>query len=148
MAKKMPLSIFWSTEAEVLGPKILSPLYWALIWCWPSARVMVVKVAVPLLRRTGAPSGVPPSKKVTMPVGVPPVWELTVTMKVTGRPGLGGWAEHGGVTTVRLAPPMVMPVWVPVMVLVTVSVAVSDWSPDVFKVALNVWVPWSPLRKA
>ena len=35
----------------------------------------------------------------------------------------------------------VMPDWVPVMELVAVSVAVSDWLPAVFKVALNDPVP-------
>src|SRR5262249_49175652 len=147
MAKKMPLLIDWSTAGEVLGAKMLSPLYWALIWCRPSARVEVVKVAVPALRRTGGPSGVVPSKKVTMPVGVPDpaVSALTVAVKVTGRPGLGGRTEHGKVTTVMLpgviwlAGVTLMPVWVPWMPEAT-SVAVSDWTPGVFKVALNVWV--------
>ncbi len=38
-----------------------------------------------------------------------------------------------------------MPVWLPVPVLLTVSVAVSDWLPAVIKVALKVCTPWSPL---
>ena len=36
-----------------------------------------------------------------------------------------------------------MPLWVPVMEPVAVSVAVSDWLPVVFRVALKVCVPLS-----
>ena len=41
-----------------------------------------------------------------------------------------------------------MPLWVPVMVPVTVSVAVIDWVPAVLSVTLvKVWVPLSPATK-
>ena len=38
----------------------------------------------------------------------------------------------------------VMPLWVPVMVPVTVSVAVIDWVPAVLSVTEKTWVPASP----
>ena len=38
----------------------------------------------------------------------------------------------------------VMPAWVPVMLPVTVSVAVIDRLPAVLSVTLKVCVPWSP----
>ena len=41
-----------------------------------------------------------------------------------------------------------MPLWLPVIVLVTVSVAVSDWLPAVLRVALRVWTPASAATKA
>ncbi len=39
-----------------------------------------------------------------------------------------------------------MPLWVPLMVPVTVSVAVMDWVPAVLRVAplVKVWTPASP----
>ena len=37
----------------------------------------------------------------------------------------------------------VMPLWLPVIVLVTVSVAVSDCVPAVLRVALKLWTPAS-----
>ena len=42
-----------------------------------------------------------------------------------------------------------MPLWVPVMVPVTVSVAVIDWVPAVLSVTplVKVWVPLSPATK-
>ena len=40
-----------------------------------------------------------------------------------------------------------MPLWVPVMVPVTVSVAVIDWVPAVLRVTEKVWVPLSPATK-
>ena len=42
-----------------------------------------------------------------------------------------------------------MPLWVPVMVPVTVSVAVIDWVPAVLRVTplVKVWVPLSPATK-
>ena len=40
-----------------------------------------------------------------------------------------------------------MPVWLPVIVLVAVSVAVIDCVPTVFSVAVKVWVPVSPATK-
>ena len=42
----------------------------------------------------------------------------------------------------------VMPFWLPVIVLVTVSVAVSAWLPAVLRVALRVWTPASAATKA
>jgi hypothetical protein len=41
-----------------------------------------------------------------------------------------------------------IPDCVPVMLEVAVSVAVMDWEPAVFKVALKVWTPLSPAVKA
>ena len=37
----------------------------------------------------------------------------------------------------------VMPLWVPVMVPVTVSVAVIDWEPAVLSVTERLWTPLS-----
>ena len=41
-----------------------------------------------------------------------------------------------------------MPLWVPVIEPVTVSVAVMDWAPAVFRVTEKAWVPASPPVKA
>ena len=49
--------------------------------------------------------------------------------------------------TVRVAAPAgftVMPLWMPVMDPVTVSVAVIDWVPAVLSVTEKTWVPASP----
>ena len=49
--------------------------------------------------------------------------------------------------TVRVLAPAgltVMPLWVPVMDPVTVSVAVIDWVPAVLSVTEKMWVPASP----
>ena len=53
----------------------------------------------------------------------------------------------GNPETVSVAAPAgftVMPLWVPVMVPVTVSVAVIDWVPAVLRVTEKTCVPASP----
>jgi len=39
----------------------------------------------------------------------------------------------------------VIPDWLPVILLVTASLAVSDWLPEVLNVAENAWLPESAL---
>jgi hypothetical protein len=67
------------TEAEVLGPYVLSPLYDAVSVWLPLARVAVLKLADPPVRTT-ALSVVAPSLKVTVPVAAAGV---TVAVRVT-----------------------------------------------------------------
>ena len=66
--------------------KYVSPLYTALIVCWPgeSCDDVVVYVAWPSASTTTAPgnSGAPLSSNVTVPVGVPAEL-LTLAVKVT-----------------------------------------------------------------
>ena len=56
-----------------------------------------------------------------------------------GKPETVSVAAPAGFTT--------MPLWVPVMVPVTVSVAVIDWVPAVLRVTEKVCVPSSPATK-
>lgn len=57
--------------------------------------------------------------------------------------GVPAVALAGALTCNRLAAAglMVMPVWLLVIVLLTVSVAVIDWVPAVFRVAVKVPTP-------
>lgn len=59
------------SAGELAAAKLESPLYWAVIECVPTARLFVVKVAVPELN-VPLPRFVAPSKKVTVPEGVSP----------------------------------------------------------------------------
>ncbi len=73
-------------------------------------------------------------------------WAVTVTLwAVPAVVGLG----KAETTRVDVTPgSTVMELWVPVMVPVTVSVAVIDWVPAVLRVAEKVCVPASPPVKA
>ena len=69
-------------------------------------------------------------------------WAVTVTLWAA--PAVVGLVKP---ETVKLAAPAgltVMALWVPVMVPVTVSVAVIDWVPAVLSVTEKVWTPLSP----
>ena len=69
-------------------------------------------------------------------------WALTVTLWAA--PAVVGLVKPE-TTRVVVGPTLtVMPLWVPVMVPVTVSVAVIDWVPAVFSVTEKTWVPASP----
>src|SRR5215470_19018197 len=61
--------ITWFNTAEALAPKVMLPLYVAVIGCGPAASFVVVKLALPAASGTVA-STVAPSLKVTVPVGV------------------------------------------------------------------------------
>lgn len=73
-------------DAVVAPLKFVSPEYCAVIWCVPTVREEIVKVAWPPLNVTAEPRAVVPSKKVTEPVGVPlaGATAVTVAFKVTG----------------------------------------------------------------
>ena len=62
-----------------------------MIVCEPAARVLVVRVAVPL-ESVAVPLGDPPSKNVTVPVGVPP-FPATVAINVLLCPYTEGLGE-------------------------------------------------------
>jgi hypothetical protein len=74
------------SAAEVLGLKVASPEYEAVIECVPTVRAEVVSVALPALTVTGAPRAVVPSRNVTVPVKVPAVVLETVAVNVTEWP--------------------------------------------------------------
>src|SRR3954466_5378321 len=100
------------------------------------------KVAVPLLLLV----------KVTLP-GNPPVSVITM-LALVGKPVVVT-VKVPAVATLKVAlfalviagawPPVMLAV--PVIVLVTVSVAVMLWLPGLFRVALKVCEPLSPARK-
>jgi hypothetical protein len=58
------------------------------VWVAPAARVLVVKIATPLVR-VAEPMLAEPSRKVTLPVGVPAV-EVTLAVSVTAAPAATG----------------------------------------------------------
>jgi hypothetical protein len=78
--------------AEVLGRKVASPLYTAVIECVPTGRVEVVYLAIPPL---SAPvfNVVVPSLNITVPDGVPAVEDFTVAVNVTDWPKIEGFSE-------------------------------------------------------
>ena len=63
-------------------PKLLSPLYAAVMVCVATLKAEVVKVAWPEVMVTLAASVVAPSVKVTVPVGVPVAGATAATMAV------------------------------------------------------------------
>jgi hypothetical protein len=71
----------------------------------PTAKAVVLKVAVPVEARVAVPSVVPPSLKVTVPVGVlvPDVWEI-VAVKVTDCPEVAGLGEAVTAVLVTVVP--------------------------------------------
>ena len=88
----------------------------------PTLRLIVVKVAWPAVRATGAPRLVTPSLNCTVPVGVPdPV--VTVAVKLTDWPATDGFGPAERTTAVDVG----------------VSVGASTWwatAPDVLVVKL------------
>ncbi len=75
-------------------------------------------------------------------------WALTVTLWAT--PAVVGLGKAETTRVVALLESTEMEPWVPVMVPVTVSVAVMDWVPAVLRVTplVKVWTPLSPATKA
>ena len=69
------------SAGEVLGAKLVSPLYTAVMECVPTVSVEVVNVADPPLS-VPVPSVAVPFLNVTVPVGVPEV-AVTVAVNVT-----------------------------------------------------------------
>src|SRR5262249_22550987 len=92
----------WVSGAEVLGLKLLSPPYTAVIEWLPTASALVENVAGRLPWRVRVPSVVEPSLKVTVPVGVPPVL-VTVAVNVTDWVSALGFTDD---TTVVVVAPM------------------------------------------
>ena len=76
------LRILWVSVTGPLPRKLALNVPVALMVFDPEARLLVVKVAWPLLRVT-AGSLVPPMTKVMVPAGATPVWEVTTAVKVT-----------------------------------------------------------------
>ncbi len=64
-----------------------------------------------------------------------------------GTPAVVGVVKPETLRVVAAAGLTVMAPWVPVIVPVTVSVAVIDWVPAVFSVTEKVWIPSSPATK-
>src|SRR5688572_31266336 len=80
----------------VLGWKLQSPEYTAVIVCDPTVNADVFIVATPTLKATGAPTGVPLSRNCTVPLGVPApgATALTVAVKVTACPTTDGLTDE------------------------------------------------------
>ena len=66
---------------------------------------------------------------------------MAVTVKVAAVPAVTAEGKPETMSVLAAAGLTVMPAWLPVMLDVTVSVAISDCVPAVFKVALNEPVP-------
>jgi hypothetical protein len=123
-------------------------VYVAVRWCGPTASALVVNVATP--PTTGAlPSGVPPSVNETFPVGVGRVVVVAGAIVAVSVTGLPCAAVGGAMARVVVVPRAVttMPVWVPVIVAVVVSVAVREKVPALPKAAAKGWTPASPAAK-
>ena len=72
----------------------------------------------------------------------PASWAVTVTLWAA--PAVVGLVKPETMKLVVGPRLTVMPLWVPVMVPVTVSVAVIDWVPNDLSVTEKTWVPASP----
>jgi hypothetical protein len=96
------------STADILVVKFVSPAYTAEMAWLPSARALVLKLALPPLNAT-SPRVLAPSLNVTVPVGVPEpgAAALTVAVNVTVCPKTDGLAEE---TTVVLLPSL-LTVW-------------------------------------
>ena len=71
------------STAEVLGRKVPSPRYAAVIECEPGANVEIDSVACCPMSSVPVPITVMPSRKVTVPAGVPGEALLTVAVRTT-----------------------------------------------------------------
>jgi hypothetical protein len=78
--------------AELLGVLLASPLYSAMIECWPAASAEVVSAALPLLIVL-VPSSVAPSRNETVPVKHW-AWLVTFAVKVTASPVVDGFVDE------------------------------------------------------
>lgn len=92
MVVEIPLTI-WLSTVDVLGSKVASPWYAAVIECVPTTSDAVEIEALPRASRVPPPMEVAPSKKSTVPVGVPPV-PVTVAVNVTDCPAVEGLSEE------------------------------------------------------
>ena len=72
-----------------------------------------------------------------------PKGSLAVTAKLAALPAVVGDGKPD-TTSVLVAAGLTVMLALPVIEEVTVSVAVIDWLPAVFRVAENVWTPASP----
>ena len=70
-----------------------------------------------------------------------------VTVNVLARPAAVGVKNPATTRVLAAAGPTKIPVWVPVIEEVSVSVAVRDWELAVFNVAPKVCMPLSPATK-
>lgn len=81
----------WFSAVDVLGSKVASPWYAAVIECVPETSAEVESEAWPAFN-VPLPIEVAPSKKTTVPVGVPV--PLTVAVKVTDCPAVEGFKSE------------------------------------------------------
>jgi hypothetical protein len=102
----------WLRGGDVLHRKLVSPLYTAVMECWPTARVEMVHKAPPEDNVTPVQIAVVPSLKETVPVGVIGPCGVTFAVKVTDCPNAEGLADE--VTAV------VVVAWMPVPVRLTI----------------------------
>jgi hypothetical protein len=85
----------WSAESvPVLGLKLVSPPYSAVMVCVPAESAEVAHAACSADKATFEQIGVTPSLKVMLPVGLPAETALTVAVKVTACPTVDGFAEE------------------------------------------------------
>ena len=91
----------WVIGLLVLGTKLPSPLYVAVIECDPAVSIFVAKVARPELT-VPVPKVVPPSRKVTVPDGFPDAVEgiKIDAVNVTDWPYTDGFCEDATVIVV------------------------------------------------
>jgi hypothetical protein len=84
----------WVEGSDVVLMKFVSPAYWTVRSCEPSARADVLRLAEPP-ESDARPSDVVPSKNSTLPVGVPAPGEAaaTVAVIVTDWPTTEGFGE-------------------------------------------------------
>ena len=81
------------SEAVVLGLKLPSPEYAAVMKWIPAGRLVVANVAFPAALNVPVPKVSAPFLNVTVPVGTPPTSERTVAVSVIDWPTLTGFAE-------------------------------------------------------
>lgn len=92
MVVAFPLTI-WLSAVDVLGSKVASPWYAAVIECVPTTSAAVEMEALPAASRVPLPMEEVPSKKTTVPVGVPPA-PVTVAVNVTDCWAVEGLSEE------------------------------------------------------
>lgn len=82
------------SAAEVLGVKLASPEYFAVIEWFPTVKEGGLSVACAVASSVAVAICVVPSKNVTVPVGTPlPMFGLTVAVNVTDCPKEAGFEE-------------------------------------------------------
>jgi hypothetical protein len=83
----------WTSAGEILGAKLRSPPYTAVIDGVPAESVEIVSVAIPDASTEAVPMDVAPFRKVTVPVRVPAVPEVIVAVRVMAWPKTDELAE-------------------------------------------------------